>query len=158
MTLASLAKEIGAQLLKKKQTLSVAESCTGGLLASTITNVLGASRYFERGVVTYSNPSKEDLLDVSSQTLEEQGAVSRETALEMVKGIQKSAKTDYAIAVTGIAGPDGGSKEKPVGTVFIAVAGGGEIKAEEFHFHGERVVFKEKTVEAALQMLKKLLK
>jgi nicotinamide-nucleotide amidase len=106
----------------RRLTLATAESCTGGLIAACFTEIAGASDVFERGYVTYSNRAKEELLGVSRETLTRFGAVSRETALEMAQGARKMANTDFAIAVTGIAGPGGGSAEKPVGLVHIAAA------------------------------------
>ena len=120
-------EELGKLLASKKLTLSTAESCTGGGIAATITSVAGSSEYFMGGVVAYSNEVKMDLLHVSAETLEKHGAVSRETVMEMAAGAMKTLKTDCAIATSGIAGPGGGSAEKPVGTIWIAVAYKNEI-------------------------------
>ena len=111
------------------KSVAVAESCTGGTIASKLTRIPGASRYFAGGCVTYTNQMKVDLLGVSEKTLSEHGAVSKETVIEMARGMAKLAKSDYALAVSGIAGPDGGTKEKPVGTVYGAIYANGEVEA-----------------------------
>lgn len=115
-----LSVSLGHKLRDCGWQLALAESCTGGGLAKTITDVPGSSAWFDRGFVTYSNAAKVDMLGVSPATLDAKGAVSEETALEMVKGALTRSSADLALAVTGIAGPDGGTREKPVGTVFIA--------------------------------------
>ena len=120
-------EELGNLLKSKKLSLSTAESCTGGGVAAAITSVAGSSEYFMGGIVTYSNDVKVSLLHVSSETLEKYGAVSRETVMEMAAGAMNTLKTDCAIATSGIAGPGGGSLEKPVGTIWIAVAYKNEI-------------------------------
>ena len=115
-------EEIGELLKAKNLSLSTAESCTGGGIAALITSVPGSSEYFNGGIVAYYNEIKKDLLHVSAETLAKYGAVSRETVIEMVKGAMKTLKTDCAVATSGIAGPGGGTPEKPVGTVWIAAA------------------------------------
>ena len=120
-------EELGNLLKSKKLSLSTAESCTGGGVAAAITSVAGSSEYFMGGIVAYSNDVKISLLHVSSETLEKYGAVSRETVMEMAAGAMNTLKTDCAIATSGIAGPGGGSLEKPVGTIWIAVAYKNEI-------------------------------
>ncbi len=115
-------EEIGELLKAKNLSLSTAESCTGGGIAALITSVPESSEYFNGGIVAYSNEIKKDLLHVSAETLAKYGAVSRETVIEMVKGAMKTLKTDCAVATSGIAGPGGGTPEKPVGTVWIAAA------------------------------------
>lgn len=122
-----LEEKIGVLLKAKHLTLSTAESCTGGGIAALITSVPGSSDYFNGGIVAYSNEAKVSLLQVSAETLEKYGAVSRETVTEMVKGAMESLKTDCAVATSGIAGPGGGTPEKPIGTVWIAVAYKNEI-------------------------------
>lgn len=122
-------EEIGRLLLAKKLTLSCAESCTGGGIASLITSVPGCSDYFVGSVVAYSNEVKKALLHVSAETLEKYGAVSEETVTEMVKGAMKSLNSDCAVATSGIAGPGGGTPEKPVGTIWLAAAYKNEILA-----------------------------
>lgn len=120
-------KKIGELLRERKMSLSTAESCTGGGIAALVTSVPGSSEYFKGGIVAYSNEIKMSLLHVSAETLEKYGAVSCETVTEMAKGAMKTMKTDCAIATSGIAGPGGGTPEKPVGTVWIAVAYKNEI-------------------------------
>ncbi len=152
----SLAEVVGKRLKGQGKTLATAESCTGGLLANEITDVPGASDYFLEGVVSYSNQAKIDLLGVKKEVLKEFGAVSREVALEMAHGIQRRAKSDFAISVTGIAGPTGGTKEKPVGTVHIAVIYPGGEWEREFHFPFGRNRFKQICVAAALDKVRRI--
>ena len=129
---------VGHTLKKKNMTISIAESCTGGLIGHKLTNVSGSSKYFSGGVVAYSNQSKVDLLHVSTKTLENHGAVSDKTVQEMARGVKKYINTDLGLAVTGIAGPDGGTKDKPVGTVHIGLAAGENIFSEKYRFWGTR--------------------
>jgi nicotinamide-nucleotide amidase len=140
-------------LTKRKQTLAVAESCTGGLIASRITNVPGASEIFPGGIVAYNNEVKQKFLGVRSETLKKSGAVSEAVAREMAGGARKKFNTDFAVAVTGIAGPAGGTKTKPIGTVFIALAGAFGTVAERRSNPFEREKFKEVTANQALEML-----
>ena len=131
--------QVAASLLTKKNlTISLAESCTGGLLASKLAAIPGISSVFDRGVVSYSNQSKVDHLGVSPETLNSYGAVSRETALEMAQGIRKVSGTDIGLSITGIAGPDGGTEEKPVGLVYIAIADKAGVLCKELRLWGER--------------------
>ena len=123
-----LEEEVGELLKSKNLSLSTAESCTGGGVAALVTSVPGSSEYFNGGIVAYSNEVKISLLHVSAETLERHGAVSQETVIEMVKGAMKALKTDCAVATSGIAGPGGGTSEKPVGTVWIAAAYKNEIR------------------------------
>ena len=111
---------VAGLLIGKRATLALAESCTGGLISDRLTNVPGSSAFFERGLVTYSNRSKEELLGVPAEVIRQHGAVSEKTAILMAEGVRKLGKTDLGLSVTGIAGPDGGTEEKPVGTVFIS--------------------------------------
>lgn len=129
---------VAALFRSKGVTLSLAESCTGGLVAKRITDVSGSSTYFLEGAVTYSNAAKIRTLNVSPGLLEEKGAVSSEVAMAMARGMRKRAGSDIALAVTGIAGPEGGSAEKPVGTVFIALASQGGCRAKRYNFAGDR--------------------
>ena len=146
-----LEEKVGELLKAKKLSLSTAESCTGGGIAALITSVPGSSEYFNGSIVAYSNEIKMSLLHVSAETLEKHGAVSRETVTEMVKGAMKTLKTDCAVATSGIAGPGGGTSEKPVGTVWIGwKRRGGYAKAEVFVFEGDREAVRRQTVAAAL--------
>jgi len=129
---------VGHLLLEKNLSLSVAESCTGGLIGHRLTSVPGSTSYFRGGVVVYSNQSKVDLLRVDPRTLETHGAVSERTVEEMARGVKDRIKTDLGLAVTGIAGPDGGTRQKPVGTVHVGLAVRGEIFSEEYRFWGNR--------------------
>jgi nicotinamide-nucleotide amidase len=149
----SLEAKIVRLLTERNQTLSLAESCTGGYLAHRVTNVPGASAIFTIGFVTYSNEAKQKFLGVRAETLREHGAVSEPVAREMAEGARRVSSTDFAIAVTGIAGPGGGSAEKPVGTVFIAVASAKETRVFRQSNPGERLRFKEITSEQALDQL-----
>lgn len=151
-------EETIVELLKEKgKTVTTAESCTGGLVAGRLLNVPGASSVYMEGYITYSNEAKEKLLGVSHSTLEQCGAVSKETACEMAEGAAKAAGADLAISVTGIAGPDGGTKEKPVGLVYVGCYADGEARAYEFHFTGNRAKNRESTVAKALTILREAL-
>lgn len=144
-------------LIKKKYTMTTAESCTGGMIAARMVNAPGVSAVLKSGFITYANEAKEELLGVSHDTLEKFGAVSRETAKEMAEGAVKAAHTDAAVAVTGIAGPDGGTKEKPVGLVYIGVNVRGNVEVREYHFSGSRQKIRESVTAAALTFLREKL-
>ncbi|GMT44381.1 MAG: CinA-like protein [bacterium] len=150
----SLEEVIGQLLLKNKKTVSTAESCTGGYIAHLITGIPGSSDYFEGSVISYSNRIKSELLGVRPETLEKHGAVSREVVTEMAEGARKKLKTDYCLAVSGIAGPDGGTEEKPVGTVWLALTGSGDTEARLFHFGEHRGRNIRRSALAALNMLR----
>ena len=150
-----LEEVLGKILTEKKLTLAVAESCTGGLIAHRITNVSGSSAYFERGVVTYSNESKIALLGVSGASIEAHGAVSKEVAEEMAAGVRSLAKTDIGLSTTGIAGPTGGSTEKPVGLVWIGYSDRTNTLAVKFNFGSYRAVVKELAATAGLELVRK---
>lgn len=156
--LVELAASFAQDYEKHHHVFASAESCTGGLISGTITAVSGSSQWFERAFVTYTNEAKEQMLGVKAATLKSFGAVSVETAREMVCGALKHSTADMAVAVTGIAGPTGGSKEKPVGTVCIAFARRGESGAYAYchHFAGDRMAVRLATVEAALKGLLEL--
>jgi nicotinamide-nucleotide amidase len=138
-------------------TLATAESCTGGMIADRITNVPGASDFFLRGFITYSNLSKIEVLGVPLELLERHGAVSREVAESMARGAREAARTDLALSVTGIAGPTGGSPEKPVGTVWIGFSDAEETFAIKFNFNDARIRFKQRASQAALELLRRRL-
>lgn len=144
-------------LTKRRQTLALAESCTGGFIANQITNVPGASKIFLGGVIAYSNEAKEKLLCVRAKTLKKRGAVSEAVAREMAEGAREKFGADFAIAVTGIAGPAGGTRNKPVGTVFIALAGEFGTKIDGKLNSFGRKKFKEVTAQQALKMLRERL-
>lgn len=145
--------QVGELLQARKLKLVLAESCTGGLLGSRITDVPGSSEYFLGGVVAYAYEAKVELLGVSWDTLNTQGAVSRETVLEMAEGVRNLMKADIAVSVSGIAGPGGGTPEKPVGTTWIGLVAADGERAEQFHFSGNRETNKTSAAEAALQLL-----
>ena len=149
---------IGELLKKRKLTVSTAESCTGGSIAERLTSIAGSSEYFKGSIVAYSNEVKKDLLYVSSETLEKYGAVSEETVIEMVKGAMKALKTDCAVATSGIAGPGGGTPEKPVGTVWIAAGYKNEIRTYKQETNRGRALNIERAGNNALLMLRDLLK
>lgn len=146
-------ERLGQLLRTRGLTLAVAESCSGGLICHRLTNVPGASDYFLGGVVTYSNQAKAELLHVPEVTLAAHGAVSAETATAMATGVRELFHSEVSVAVTGIAGPTGGTPQKPVGTVFIAVAGPQGVAARRFAFQGTREEIKAQTAEAALTWL-----
>lgn len=151
-------EEIVAGLLSKfNKTIALAESCTGGLMAHKLTNIPGISQFFERGIVSYSNRSKEELLNVNPETIRSYGAVSEETAKEMARGIRISSGTDIGISITGIAGPSGGSIEKPVGLVYIGYSDSNTCYAEKHIFSGRRRDIKERSVNSAFHLLRKML-
>ncbi|MDQ3617400.1 MAG: CinA family protein [Pseudomonadota bacterium] len=146
-----LAEHVGQAALRHHQTLVTAESCTGGWIAKTLTDIAGSSGWFECGMAAYSYEAKQALLGVRPQTLEEHGAVSRETVIEMVSGALVHSGATLAVAVTGIAGPGGSTDDKPVGTVWIAwKRRGGYPDASVFHFDGDREAVRRQTVAAAL--------
>ena len=142
-------------LIARKKTLALAESCTGGLIASRVTDVPGASEIFRGGVVSYANSAKEKFLGVRAETLKTFGAVSEETAREMAAGARERFGSDFALAVTGIAGPGGGTAEKPVGTVFIALASAEGVEVKKFLNVWERAIFKQVTTTQALEWLRR---
>ena len=149
----SLEAQVGVALLQRGWTISAAESCTGGLILHRLTNIPGSSAYVQGGVVAYSNQVKQSLLHVKSGTLIAHGAVSEQTASEMVQGVRELLKTDIALSVTGIAGPDGGSDEKPVGLTYIALAGPGDYLVCQRHiWDGDRDEIKRASADAALQL------
>jgi nicotinamide-nucleotide amidase len=151
------ALSLGDRLRALRERLVTAESCTGGWIAKTVTDLSGSSDWFDCGMVAYSYEAKQALLRVRPQTLETHGAVSRETVIEMVSGALVNSGASIAVAVTGIAGPGGGSEDKPVGTVWVGwKRRGGYARAEVFHFDGDREAVRRQTVAAALTGLESL--
>ncbi|HHW10354.1 MAG TPA: CinA family protein [Firmicutes bacterium] len=155
MMCVALAEEVALLLNRREETIAVAESCTGGLLAHCLTNIPGSSAYFRRGWVVYSNEAKTAELGVPSALIAAHGAVSAEVAASMAGGARWHDGSTYALAITGIAGPGGGTPEKPVGTTYIALAGPAGTKVQKHVFVGERLEVKASAVKAALWLLKK---
>ena len=151
----TLEKALVDMLIEKELTIGTVESCTGGMISARLTNVPGVSAVLKNCFVTYSNKAKRKLVGVKKETLEKHGAVSKQVAKEMAKGLATLHKTDVAIAVTGIAGPDGGSEEKPVGLVYIACHVCGVTTVKEYHFSGNRNKIRENTVARALIQARK---
>ncbi len=141
-------------LLARRESLATAESCTGGWVAKVCTDLPGSSGWFERGLVTYSNAAKQELLGVSAQTLNQYGAVSEQTVQEMVLGMLRHSHAQWGLAISGIAGPGGGSADKPTGTVWIAWAGpGGWLVKRSYRFDGDRDAVRRQAMETALRVL-----
>ncbi len=157
MTTKSLVKKVATLFVKNKLTLGLAESCTGGQISVAVTSVSGSSRYFQGAVVCYANQTKHGLLAVSQGVLNKYGAVSKPVAVAMARGAKKTLATDWAVSVTGIAGPGGGSREKPVGLVHFAVVGPKFVSSTHKIFNGTRNQIQKHAVEFALQMLLKSL-
>lgn len=154
LELQRLSKTIGERLKVKRATVTCAESCTGGWIAKVFTDISGSSAWFERGFVTYSNEAKRELVGVSAGSLAQYGAVSEAVVQEMAQGARLAARADYAVSVSGIAGPDGGSADKPVGTVWFGFAGpGGVVVAKRQQFQGDREAVRRQSVAFALQTL-----
>jgi nicotinamide-nucleotide amidase len=154
---APLEEVVGRHLRQQGHTLAVAESCSGGLICHRLTNISGSSDYFQGGVVTYSNQAKMDLLQVASDTLDQKGAVSPETAAAMAQGVKELCHADFGLAVTGIAGPTGGTPEKPVGLVFMGLADKTGVETRRHQFPGDRDMVKTLTAENALDWLRRKL-
>lgn len=150
-------KELAKILTENKLKISTAESCTGGLIAGEITSVSGSSEFFDMSVVTYANSAKQKLLDVCEDTLKIYGAVSQQTASEMVNGISRMSGADVCIAVTGLAGPGGGTDEKPVGLVYVATKVFDKINVNKYNFDGNRDEIRRQTVNAAIKDVKQMI-
>ena len=146
-----LAKKLGVRLKRANDMLATAESCTGGWAAQVVTSVAGSSAWFERGFVTYSNAAKQELLGVRAETLRAHGAVSEETAREMARGALERSQATIALSITGVAGPAGGTPEKPVGTVCFAWARSGAVRSETRRFAGDRESIRRQSVILALE-------
>ena len=156
--MSNLSLRIVKLLTKKKLTLSFAESCTGGLLASSITSISGSSKVFNIGLVTYSNNAKVKLLQIPKKTITKYGAVSYETCLTMVKNLSKISKANISISITGVAGPNGGTKAKPVGLVYIGLKKGSKIIVKKNYFKSKkRISIQKATVKQALKMILNIL-
>lgn len=151
----TLASVTGSALRRQGKTVALAESCTGGLLAEMMTDIPGSSRYFWGSVTSYSNEAKQLILGVKEETLNKFGAVSRETAEEMARGIKKLSGADFGVAITGIAGPDGGTIEKPVGLVYIAIAADNKCEIKELRFAGGRYLIRTLAAKTALDLLRR---
>jgi nicotinamide-nucleotide amidase len=152
--LEELAGRVGNLLLEQRRVLATAESCTGGWLAKCITDIAGSSAWFDRGFVTYTNRAKQDMLDVAAATLESRGAVSEDTVSEMARGALSHSAADIVVAISGIAGPDGGSPDKPVGTVcFSWLISGGAPRVDTRQFNGDRDAVRRQAVARALEGL-----
>lgn len=151
----TLEEVVGKLLIDRSLTVAIAESCTGGLIGSRLTNVAGSSQYFERGVVAYSNAAKVELLRVDEDTILQKGAVSHEVCMQMAEGIKAVSGTDLGLATTGIMGPGGGTGEKPVGSVFIGICDENVCTAKEFKFGEDRMLNKDRTSQAALELLRR---
>jgi len=145
-----LEEKLARLLSSRGLTIAVAESCTGGLISGRITDMAGASVYFLAGLVTYSNKAKEAFLSVPPELLADKGAVSREVAEAMAHGVRVATGADIGLSVTGIAGPTGGTKEKPVGTVYIGLSAGSDRLSRAYRFDGDRASIREQTVDEAL--------
>jgi nicotinamide-nucleotide amidase len=151
-----LLEEVLGRILKERGlTLAVAESCTGGLISSMMTDISGSSAYFERGIVSYSNAAKVEILKVNEDTISESGAVSIEVVLQMAEGVKSISGTDLGLAVTGIMGPTGATEDKPVGLVYIGICDDKVCTGKEFRFGDDRILNKQRTAQAALDMLRR---
>lgn len=154
----SIAQNLGILLQKKKYYLATAESCTGGWVSQVITSIPGSSQWFDRGFVTYTNEAKQEMIQVPSATLDQFGAVSEETALAMAKGALNNSQAEVSLSITGIAGPEGGTQEKPIGTVWFAwCSKAGKTKTKCCHFSGIREEVRAQAVREALNGIKLLL-
>ncbi|MEW6170133.1 MAG: CinA family protein [Candidatus Omnitrophota bacterium] len=143
--------------IKERKSLSIAESCTGGLVSHSLTNIPGAAGYFKLGIVAYSNQAKISILKIPPQIIQKYGVISKETVSFMAKNIRKIGFSDIGLGITGIAGPSGGTKEKPVGTVFIAYSDRKKIVVKKFIFKGNRISIKKQSLNKALEILQMLI-
>jgi nicotinamide-nucleotide amidase len=157
MAMQDIIIKIHRSLIKTRKTIAVAESCTGGVLSSILTQIPGSSAYFILGLVTYSNRAKTSMLGIPNYLITQKGAVSKEVAEKMAQSVKKLAKTDFGIGLTGIAGPTGGTRQKPVGTVFIAVVSKNKNVCKKFLFKGSRSVIRKKTASKSLEILSTLI-
>lgn len=148
-----LAQRVGQLLLQRGAKITTAESCTGGGIAQAITQVPGSSQWFDCGYISYSNQAKQDLLAVEPEVLQQFGAVSEQVVEQMARGAIQVCRADYAIAVSGIAGPDGGTTDKPVGTVWLCWAGPLKTLSKKYQFEGDRLAVREQAIKISLQEL-----
>lgn len=155
--MARIINQIHRFLIKRQKTVAVAESCTGGLVSNLLTQISGSSQYFILGVVVYSNKAKQSLLKIPRSLIAKNGAVSADVALYMAGNIRKIANADFGIGITGVAGPTGGTPQKPIGTVFIAIKSKNKKICKKFHFRGNRLKIREIATLKALELLKMLL-
>ena len=151
-------QKVAHQLIHKKLSLALAESCTGGLLAHQLTNIPGSSIFFRLGVITYANEAKKNILNVPQETLTRYGAVSSQTALQMAKHVRIIAKSDFGIAITGIAGPTGATAKKPLGLTYIAISSKRKTVCSKSVFKGSRLKVKKQACEKALKLILKMTK
>ena len=147
-----MAKKVARVLIQRSNTLSLAESCTGGFLSNALTDIPGSSKFFKAGVVSYSDAAKNKILKVPCQTLQKYGAVSIPCVRQMAQGVRQLAKTDFSIALSGIAGPSGGTKTKPVGLTFIAISSKKQTRSFKFIFKGSRLSVKKQAAAKALKL------
>jgi len=155
----SLAEKVVKVLIKKKLTISFAESCTGGMVSCAITAISGSSKVFTLGLVVYSNKSKINVLKIPKNIIKKYGAVSEQVCLTMVKNVSKISKTNISLSVTGIAGPDGGTKNKPVGLVYVGIKKGNKIKVKKYLFKNrQRIYIQKTTVNKSLDLILRTLK
>lgn len=152
-----IVKQIHALLIKNKKTIAVAESCTGGLLSTLLTRFSGSSQYFILGVVVYSNAAKKTILKIPAQLITKKGGVCQEVAKRMAQSVRNLAKTDFGVSITGIAGPTGGTLQKPIGTVFIAIDSKNKAACKRFHFKGNRLTVRKKAALKSLELLSTLM-
>jgi len=148
-----LVERLATALLRNQRRVATAESCTGGLIAKTFTDLAGSSDWFDRGFVTYSNQAKSEMLAVPASIIEDYGAVSEPVATAMASGVLSHSLADYAVSVTGVAGPGGDSDEKPVGTVWIAVASAERLESKRYQFDGDRQAVRDATLRSAIEAL-----
>jgi PncC family amidohydrolase len=146
-------EKVAKALIGQRKTLAIAESCTGGLISHTLTNIQGSSTFLKIGIIAYSNEAKVNILKVLPSTLKKHGAVSEQVAIEMAKGVRKLQKTDFGLSVTGIAGPTGGTKRKPIGLVYLAISTKNECLCLKCLFSGTRTEIKSKTTKESLNLL-----
>ncbi len=151
-------KEIITKFTDRKITLAIAESCTGGYISNMFTNISGASKVYERGIVCYSNTSKVELLNVDPESINQEGAVSETVAKQLANNIRILSNVDIGIGITGIAGPTGGTPEKPVGLVYIGISTVDGTFVEKHHFNADRIIFKTKILEKILALLQNYIK